>query len=197
MLEFPDKKYDIIYADPPWDYANWNKKWHEEHKESRWAGRKYGLIPTNELMELPVNNIANKDSVLFLWTISTMIPDALKVIEAWGFTYKTIALVWVKRNKIKDSFFWGMGFWTRSNVEVCLLAVKGKPLPRISRSVHQIIYSPVRKHSQKPDEARDKIVQLLGDLPRIELFARGSLPLGWEGWGDAYEGDSNVSRAEE
>lgn len=183
MLEFPAKKYSIIYCDPPWNYENWNKKWHQEHSESRWAGKKYNLIPTNDLCALPINEIAAKDSVLFLWTISTMIPAALKVIEAWGFKYKTVAFVWVKKNKVADSFFTGMGFWTRSNAEICLLAVKGKPLPRISHSIHQIVYSPVRGHSQKPAEVRDRIVALLGDIPRIELFAREATE-GWDVWGD-------------
>lgn len=175
--------YDIIYADPPWDYENWNKKWHQEHAESKWAGKKYPLMTLDDLCALRVNDIASKNAVLFMWTISTMIPAALKVIEAWGFKYKTVGFVWVKKNKIADSFFWGMGFWTRSNAEVCLIAVKGKPLPRVSRSVHQIVYSPVRKHSQKPDEVRERIVELLGDRPRIELFAREKID-GWDAWGN-------------
>lgn len=178
-----DKKYSILLVDPPWDYKNWNKKWHQEHAESRWAGRKYDLMDTEHLKQLNVNDIADKNAVLFLWTISTMLPEALDVIKAWGFTYKTVAFVWVKKNKIADSFFWGMGFWTRSNTEICLLAVKGKPLPRVSRSVHQIVYSSVRKHSQKPDEVRDKIVELLGDIPRIELFARERAE-GWDSHGN-------------
>lgn len=180
--------YDIIYADPPWDYENWNKKWHQEHAESRWAGRKYPLMPLEDLKSMKVNEIASKDSVLFLWTISTMIPKAIELMEAWGFTYKTIGFVWVKKNKIADSLFWGMGFWTRSNAEICLIGVKGKPLPRISRSVHQIIHEPVRKHSQKPDSARDRIVELLGDRPRVELFARDKAE-GWTAWGNEINSD--------
>jgi N6-adenosine-specific RNA methylase IME4 len=186
LSNLPDSKYDIILADPPWDYANWNKKWHQDHAESRWAGKKYDLMPLQDICDLPVNSVASKDAVLFLWTISTMLPAALKVIESWGFKYKTVAFVWVKKNKIKDSLFMGMGFWTRANAEICLLAVKGKPLPRISHSVHQIIYTPIDKHSKKPAEAREKIVQLLGDRPRIELFARERVE-GWAGWGLEYE----------
>lgn len=182
-MEFPNKKYNIIYADPPWDYENWNKKWHEENASSRWAGKKYPLMPLEDICNLPVNEIADKNSVLFMWTISTMLPNALKVIDAWGFKYRTVGFVWVKKNKIKDSFFTGMGFWTRANAEICLLAIKGKPLPRISRSVHQIIYTPIDKHSKKPTEARERIVELLGDLPRIELFAR-EIPDGWDAWGN-------------
>lgn len=188
---FEDKKYSIIYADPPWNYENWSQKWHKEHSESRWAGRKYGLMETEDICALPVDSIAAENSVLFLWTISTMIPAALKVIESWGFKYKTLGFVWVKKNKIADSLFWGMGFWTRSNAEICLLAVKGKPLPRISRSVHQVIHSPVKKHSEKPAEARERIVELLGDLPRIELFARERVD-GWDAWGNEVEVESNT-----
>ncbi len=183
MSNFPNKKYSIILADPPWDYENWNKKWHQEHAESRWAGKHYDLMPVEDICKLPVNEIADTNAVLFMWTISTMLPNALKVIESWGFKYKTIAFVWIKKNKIKDSFFTGMGFWTRANAEICLLAVKGKPLPRISHSVHQIIYTPIDKHSKKPAESRDRIVELLGDIPRIELFARDRVD-GWDAWGN-------------
>lgn len=182
-----EKKFKIIYADPPWDYENWNKKWHEDNATSRWAGKKYPLMPLEDICNLPVNDIADKDAVLLIWTISTMLPSALKVIESWGFKYKTVAFVWIKKNKIKDSFFTGMGFYTRSNAEICLLATKGKPLPRISHSVKQIVYTPIDKHSKKPPEVRERIVSLFGDIPRIELFAR-ERPEGWEAWGNEVDG---------
>lgn len=111
-----------------------------------------------------------------------MLREALEVIEAWGFTYKTVAFNWVKQNKTGAGLFWGLGNWTRSNSEICLLAVKGKP-KRMSASVHSVILSPVQQHSRKPAEARDRIVELMGDLPRIELFAREAAP-GWDAWGD-------------
>lgn len=184
MNEFPDKKYDIIYADPPWDYRQFSKKWAQEHKESRWVGRKYDLMPLKDIKALPVNDIAADSSVLFMWTISTMIPFALQVIESWGFTYKTVAFVWVKKNKVADTFFTGMGFWTRSNAEICLLATKGKILKRESKSVPQIICTRRQEHSRKPAEARERIVQLLGeDRSRIELFAREK-PEKWDVWGN-------------
>lgn len=102
-----------------------------------------------------------------------------------GFTYKTVAFVWLKLNKSGKGFFFGMGYWTRSNAEICLLAVKGKP-KRVSRKVFQIIVSPLQEHSRKPDEARRRIVDLLGDLPRIELFAREKTA-GWDVWGNEVE----------
>ena len=93
-----------------------------------------------------------------------------------------VAFVWLKRNRKSPSWFYGMGYWTRSNAEICLLATKGKP-KRQSAGVHQFLISPIEQHSKKPDAAREKIVALLGDLPRIELFARQKTP-GWDIWGN-------------
>ena len=114
---------------------------------------------------------------MFLWATFPQLREALELIEAWGFKYKTVAFVWLKKNKVADSWFYGLGFWTRGNAEICLLATKGKP-KRQSPAVHQFIISPIEAHSKKPDEARNKIVHLMGDVPRIELFARQS-PEGW------------------
>ena len=117
-----------------------------------------------------------------MWATFPMLREALQLIEAWGFEYKTIACNWIKQNKRGSGLFWGLGNWTRSNSEICLLAIKGKP-KRLSAAVHSVIMSPVQRHSQKPEEARERIVQLMGDLPRIELFARSAAP-GWDVWGN-------------
>lgn len=111
-----------------------------------------------------------------------MLKEAIELIEAWGFTYKTIAFNWIKQNKKSPSLFWGLGNWTRSNSEICLLATKGNP-KRVSAAVHSVVMTPIQRHSQKPDEVRDRIVELMGDLPRIELFARETAP-GWDAWGN-------------
>lgn len=108
--------------------------------------------------------------------------ECFKVIESWGFKYKTCAFVWVKNNKKSNSFFMGMGRWTRANAELCLIATKGKP-KRISAGVHSIINTPIEYHSKKPDIVRDKILELCGDLPRIELFARQEIK-GWDCFGN-------------
>ncbi len=177
------KKYSIIYADPPWVFKNYSDRWHEEHDQSRWVGKQYDLMTSESVASIPVSNISNTDCALFLWATYPSLPLALRTMDMWGFQYKTVAFTWIKTNKVKtNSLFWGMGFWTRSNAEICLLGTKGS-LKRANRGVHSIIMSPVRAHSQKPDEVRERIVQLLGDLPRIELFARGKLPEGWDGWG--------------
>ncbi len=138
-----------------------------------------------ELAALPVPGIADADSILFLWATFPQLPEALRLIKAWGFSYRTVAFVWLKTNRKARTWFYGLGFWTRGNAEICLLATKGHP-KRQSAGVHQLIVSPVEQHSKKPDEVRDKIVALMGDLPRIELFARKKTP-GWDVWGNEVE----------
>lgn len=135
-----------------------------------------------EIASLPVQQISAADSLLFLWVTIPHLKSGLSIIEAWGFTYKTVAFVWVKQTKKSGSLHWGMGHWTRSNAELCLLGTRGHP-KRANAGVHSVIMSPVRKHSQKPQEARDRIVTLCGDVPRIELFAREQ-EVGWDAWGD-------------
>ena len=117
--------------------------------------------------------------------------ECFELIKSWGFEYKTVAFTWVKRNKISPTYFMGMGRWTRANAELCLLATKGKP-KRISASVHSVIDTPIEQHSKKPDEARKRILQLLGDLPRLELFARQKTD-GWDVFGNEVEGSIELS----
>ncbi len=170
-------KYNIIYADPPWKY--------DRSKGEGVAENHYSTMSVPELSSLPVGQLAAKDAVLFMWATFPKLDEALQVIKAWGFKYKTVAFVWLKQNKSGVGWFYGLGFWTRGNAEICLLATKGHP-QRKSNRVHQFIISPLRRHSQKPDAARDKIVDLLGDLPRIELFAREKAD-GWDVWGNEVE----------
>ena len=136
----------------------------------------------DELCALPVADLAARDSALFLWATFPQLPEALRLIKEWGFTYKSVAFVWLKKNKKADSWFYGLGFWTRGNAEICLLATRGHP-KRQAANIHQFIISPIEAHSKKPDEAREKIVALMGDLPRVELFARQTPP-GWDVWGN-------------
>jgi len=174
------QKFGIIYADCPWRYNN---------KGGRSAAEKnYPTMSIDEICTLPVSELAAQDSVLFLWATFPMLPEAMRVIEAWGFQFKTVAFVWLKQNRKAKTWFYGMGFWTRSNVEICLLATKGKPA-RQDKSIHQLIISPIEAHSKKPGEVREKIVRLMGDIPRVELFARQATP-GWEVWGN--EVDSSI-----
>jgi len=140
-----------------------------------------------DIKRLPVQNIVGKNSILFLWVTYPMLKEGLEVIEAWGFRYRTIAFQWVKLNKDSMGAFYGLGRWTRGNTEPCLLATRGKP-HRIDEAVFQLIMTPLQRHSQKPSEVRQRIVQLMGDLPRIELFARRKVE-GWDCWGNEVESD--------
>lgn len=150
-----DKKYGIIYADPPWSYRD------KALAGSRGACCKYDVMNTPEISELPVNRIADNDCVLFMWVTMPKLNECFDVIKAWGFDYKTCAFVWIKQNRKNESLFWGMGRWTRANAELCLLATRGKP-KRASASVHSVIQSRIREHSRKPDETRNRIVELCG-----------------------------------
>lgn len=191
----PDKKYNIIYADPPWSYKDKSCQGN--------AAQHYSLMTDADICALPIKDIAANDCVLFMWATYPKIREALEVIKAWGFTYKTIGFQWIKQNKSGAGHFFGLGRWTRGNTEPCLIATKGESFPivldeegsapcliatkgkpqRISASVGQLIFSPLRAHSQKPDEVRDRIVELMGDLPRVELFARSAAE-GWDCWGN-------------
>lgn len=172
-------KYKIIYADPPWQYKVWSKKGLGRSAESH-----YNTMNIQDIINMKdtIKSISDKDSVLFLWVTFPCLKEGIKVLEEWGFTYKTCAFTWVKKNKKSNSWFWGMGHWTRANAEICLLGVKGN-IKRQSAGVHQVIDTPIEKHSKKPDITRDRIVELLGDLPKIELFARQQVP-NWDSWGN-------------
>jgi 3D (Asp-Asp-Asp) domain-containing protein len=130
MIPFPEKKYSVIYADPPWNYAAGGK--------TRNVERHYRTMKPEDIYSLPVQDIAEDDCLLFLWATFPNLDVALETIRRWGFQYKTAAFVWVKRNRKSPSWFWGLGNWTRANAEICLLATKGKP-KRASASVHSII----------------------------------------------------------
>jgi N6-adenosine-specific RNA methylase IME4 len=188
------KKFNIIYADPPWSFTTYSAK----GKEKKSPELHYDCMTIDDIYSLPVQNIANNDCILFLWVTNPMLQEGLETIKRWGFTYKTVGFSWYKKNKIADSFFWGLGYWTRANMELCLLATKGKPT-RISKGVHQVIdnndywdteqtVSKIREHSQKPEEVRTRIVQLCGDVPRVELFARNKTE-GWDVWGNEIKSD--------
>ena len=175
-----NKKYQCILADPPWSYRVWNDK-------GRCAANHYPTMTLTDICVLPVADIADEDCALFLWVTYPNLQEAFEVIKVWGFTYKTVAFTWVKRCKKSPSWFVGLGHWTRANAEICLLATKGKP-KRMSRSVRQIIDTPIERHSKKPDEARERIVELMGDVPRIELFARERTD-GWDAFGNEIDSD--------
>jgi site-specific DNA-methyltransferase (adenine-specific) len=178
------KKYRIIYADPPWSYKD------KALAGNRGACCKYKVMEVFDISKLNIKDLADEDCVLFMWVTMPKLNECFDLIKEWGFQYKTTAFTWVKKNKKSESWFFGMGRWTRANAELCLLATKGKP-KRINSGVSQIIDTPIQAHSQKPDEVRKRIVKLMGDIPRIELFAREKTE-GWDCWGNEIESDITI-----
>ncbi len=182
----PRQKYSVIYADPPWHYNGklqfdkTSKRASELDPQQKIfissASFKYPTVKTAQLKSMPVQEIAEDDCLLFMWTSNPHLAQAISLGEAWGFQYKTVAFVW-------DKMIHNPGQYTLSNCELCLLFKRGRiPKPRGARNIQQLVHSPRRKHSMKPDEIRDKIVEMFPTQKKIELFARAKVK-GWSNWG--------------
>ena len=170
--------YNIFYADPAWKFDNKNTG----GSMKSGADAHYPVMSVSDMGKLPVPALAANDCTLFMWWVASQPAEALALVDAWGFTIKTMpGFVWVKETKHGKDFF-GMGFSTRQGSENCLIATRGKP-KRISASVRAVVRAPVGRHSEKPAVFRDRIVTLMGDVPRLELFARQITP-GWDVWGN-------------
>jgi len=173
-IKLENKKYEIVYADPAWDY---DRKVGEGIAEEQ-----YKTSSLETIKKIPVNFITEKDAVLFMWVTFPMLREGLELMESWGFRYKTCAFNWIKLNKNGKPFF-GIGYYTKSNSEICLLGLKGKGLTILDNTISQIIMTEKQIHSKKPEEVRNLIIQLFGDRKRIELFARQKVE-GWDVHGD-------------
>lgn len=179
------KKYNIIYADPPWSYYNDMTVTPRENKAGKGSitHPSYPVMSSKAIMELPVKEIADDNSILFIWTTDYHLSRCLDVIKAWGFEYKTVGFAWNK----KTCF---MGAYTmKSGIELCLLATKGKDAHKLVKkhNIRSLVEEKRTTHSKKPDEVRKRIVELMGDLPRVELFAREETE-GWDVFGNEVEG---------
>lgn len=177
----PRKHFACVVSDPPWAFATRSAK--------GLAGRPqhYSRMSLAELKAMPVAGLVASDCWLFMWTTGPHLRQAFDVIDAWGFRYSGMGFVWVKLNPSAASLFFmardlamGGGYTTRKNAEFCLLARRGQP-KRLSKAIHEVIISPRREHSRKPDEARARIERYCAG-PYLELFARESKP-GWTTWG--------------
>jgi len=184
--DFPEKRFDIIYADPPWDYNgklqfDKSSKSADEIDLSRnifisSASFAYPTLKLDELIQMPVHEIAEEDCLLFMWSTSPHLAQAITLGQRWGFEYKTVAFVWDKMNH-------NPGKYTLSNCELCLVFKRGRiPQPRGARNIQQLVRSPRRAHSMKPDEVRQAIEKMFPTQDRIELFARWK-SRGWTAWG--------------
>lgn len=184
--DLPDKKYDVIYADPPWNYGGKlqfdkscikteNENWERGIFISA-ANFKYPTLKTSEMKSIPLWEIAKDDCLLFMWVTSPHLSQGISLAESWGFNYKTIAFVW-------DKMAHNPGQYTLSFCEVCLVFKRGRiPRPRGTRNEKQLVHAPRGKHSAKPDEVRQAIERMFPTQDRIELFARQK-PDNWDVWG--------------
>lgn len=196
-------KFKVILSDVPWLYND---------KREGYGGSAphYASLSTEDLAKLPVKEISDDDCILFFWTTFPFLPEALHIMESWGFKYKTVGFVWIKLNTqinriigqirefllnpgienllamFKKIFFYGIGSYTRSNVEVCLIGIKGRPAV-LNKNISQLIVWPKSKHSEKPKSIMSKIVEMMGDVPRIEIFSREKVE-GWEVLGNEIDG---------
>ncbi len=179
MIPFPNKKYNIIYADPPW-----NLKYFKETKLGiNVYDLPYQTINIDAICDLEVENIAADNAILFLWVTDNNIPQISRIMKAWGFKYITIGFVWNKVAKTTKGVNATLGKYTRKSCEICYIGRRGRYIIKNSCKIDQYIGMPKGRHSAKPLEIRDRIVNLVGDLPRIELFARDKCE-GWDVWGN-------------
>jgi N6-adenosine-specific RNA methylase IME4 len=174
-------RYAILYADPPWEYGN------QQHggrgkPPSGGAATHYPVLDSAALAALPVGALAAPDALLFMWTSSPHLDQAIEVMRAWGFRYMTVGFVW-------DKCRVNPGYYTMSQCELCLIGKRGRiPTPRGARNVRQLVREPRGKHSAKPDDVRDRIVAMFPSQRRLELFARTRAP-GWDAWGNEVASD--------
>ncbi len=174
----PAGKFKVILADPPWTFKVRSSK-----GKDRSAEQHYSVMSLDEIKAMPVQELADEDCVLLLWVTMPNLLEGLAVMTAWGFTYKTAGFVWAKKNKISGGFFMGMGYWTRSNAEICLLGTRGNPSRKEDgKDVPQLLTSRIREHSRKPEETHSRIERLV-EGPYLELFARAERQ-GWTTWGN-------------
>lgn len=180
----PRNHYRAILADPPWGFKTWSGP--EKKVASRGTVAPYQTMEIADMAAMPVLDVAADDCALFMWFVWPTLPEALTLIEKWGFTYKTCAFAWLKADPyrlfaLEEDVRMGLGYWTRSNSEACLLATRGK-IKRRDNGVRQGIIEPIRQHSRKPDCVHDRIQRLVAG-PYLELFARQTRP-GWDVWGN-------------
>jgi N6-adenosine-specific RNA methylase IME4 len=177
-----NKKYQVIYADPPWHYSLSIDAASKGNSAIN-VDKIYPTMPTKAIAELPIKNLAADDAVCFMWTTDAHIPHAIEIMKAWGFTYKTVAFVWMKTTKEGKPHHM-LSTWTMKGQEMCLMGTKGAMLKhKKDNTIKQMILEPKNKHSAKPQEAADRIVRMFPDCERIELFARDAKD-GWDIWGN-------------
>lgn len=180
-----DKKYKVIYADPPWKFSSKELQKYDNHR-FRSLDAVYNTVKTSDMKTWNVKKISDKDCAMFMWSTDAHLQEAIELMKAWGFKYVTVAFVWAKTSS-NGNVLSNLGAWTMKNCEICLFGTKGKMLQyKRANNVKQLFFAERTKHSKKPDCMYDFINQLFGDIPKIELFARQQVD-GWDCWGNEVE----------
>lgn len=182
-----EKKYSIIYADPPWHYSS---RSHQDSGRGFSDLKPYPTLNQDSLKKMggAVSEISETNAACFMWVTDSHLKEGIQLLESWGFQYKTIAFVWIKNYKSGRRCV-NFAPWTLKSSEICLLGIRGKMSQhKISNNVYQLVEAERTSHSKKPDQVRDRIVQLFGDIPRVELFARQA-STGWDVWGNEIPND--------
>ena len=183
VIDLPNKKYNVIYADPPWHYGSKSAVNNTTGSAIKPLSDHYSTMSLQELKNMPIKNMTKDDAACFMWVTDSHIDEALEVLRSWGFAYKTIAFNWVKTTS-KGNYCKNVAPWTMKSSEICLLGIKGRMTKyKQANNIESLVIAQRTQHSQKPNEVRKRIEDLFGDLPRIELFARQKTD-GWDVWGD-------------
>ena len=183
VIDLPDKKYNIIYADPPWHYGSKSAVNNTTGSAIKPLSDHYSTMSLQELKNMSIKHMTKDDAACFMWVTDSHIDEALEVLRSWGFAYKTIAFNWIKTTS-KGNYCKNVAPWTMKSSEICLLGIKGRMTKyKQANNIESLVIAQRTQHSQKPNEVRKRIEDLFGDLPRIELFAREKTD-GWDVWGD-------------
>ena len=183
VIDLPDKKDNIIYADPPWHYGSKSAVNNTTGSAIKPLSDHYSTMSLQELKNMSIKNMTKDDAACFMWVTDSHIDEALEVLRSWGFAYKTIAFNWIKTTS-KGNYCKNVAPWTMKSSEICLLGIKGRMTKyKQANNIESLVIAQRTQHSQKPNEVRKRIEDLFGDLPRIELFAREKTD-GWDVWGD-------------
>lgn len=188
------KKYNIIYADPPWQFGS--KSYQDGNRDMlKLENTQYNTLTTCAIKNLPVKNITDSDAICFLWVTDAHLKEGIEVLESWGFKYKTIGFNWIKYYESGELCV-NFAPWTLKSWEICLIGIKGSVGKyKKKNNIRGLVQTVRRKHSQKPDEVRQRIDELFGDIPKIELFARQKT-LGWDVWGNEVQSDIDIDLKE-
>ena len=181
--ELEQKKYKIIYADPPWNYGSKSAVNNSTGSDHKPLSEHYNTMSLDQLKSLPISEMTDKDAACFMWVTDSHLDEAIEIFKAWGFKYKTVAFNWIKTTN-KGNYCKNVAPWTMKSSEICLFGTKGAMAKyKQVNNIEALVFAERTKHSKKPEEVRKRIELLFGDIPRLEMFARQASE-GWDVFGN-------------